>query len=179
MKYLLNLYSFSVFPILFITKILHWEFSSSIIDNSLYLSSFPVLKKELEHLKNKGITLNINLAYELYRSKSRNAYLKDSGIREVIFEVFDWQPVKKEYLEAIKKLISEELKKGGKVNINCALGHSRSYSTILYYLIKEKWFSYEKAEEYVKARRKGVNLNKKQLKSFLSVIWESNKKDVS
>lgn len=110
MKLLFLVYSMLTFPFLILMKKLNWEFSTEILRDELYLSSFPVFKSELNELKDKWVTLCINMSYELYRWSYRDNFFKESWIKEVIFEVFDWIPVKTEYLEQIKNLIKEEIK---------------------------------------------------------------------
>lgn len=163
------IYTIVSFPFLFIIKLFS-EFSSTIIEDKLFLSSFPILKSELNELKRKWITLSINLSSELYEFDYKKKFYEENWIKTKIFKVKDWYEVSEDILKEVYELIDHEIENWWKVNVNCALWHSRSYSCILYYLSKKNNLSFEESENYVKWRRKWVWLNKRQTKSMKNIL---------
>lgn len=64
-----------------------------------------------------------------------------------------------QYFETTFNYIENELSKGNNVLVHCAAGVSRSATIVVAYLIKKYKWSYNKALDFVKAKRPCINPN--------------------
>ena len=146
-----------------------------IIDNA-YIGDFRAADN-LPLLKENNITAIINCAYNLpSKFKKDITYLNLKLADEKDIEIID-------ALEEAYKFIKEDPNR--KILIHCVHGASRSGSTVIFYLMKEKKWDFDTCLNYMKEKRDIVKPNegfKRQLvdyynKNIGNLINEDKQKD--
>ena len=130
------------------------------IKGNLYLGDKNAAKDE-KYLKEHGITAVVNCASS-FESKYKDLKFIKLGLKDKSSQKLF--PKLDEGYEFIK----EHIKKG-KVFVHCQAGRSRSGSMVIYYLMREEGWDYEKTLKYVKSKRPCVKPNsgfEKQLKEY-------------
>lgn len=130
-----------------------------IIDN-IYLGDFRAADS-LQTLNNNNITHIINCAYNLPNKfpetiKYYNLNLEDIPSQNIIQKA-----------ENAYKYIKDN--SNNNILIHCVFGASRSGATVMYYLMKEKKWTFDKSYEYIKSKRSALKLNQgfeQQLREF-------------
>ena len=113
-----------------------------IIDN-IYLGNVHAADDE-DYLKSYNITTVINCAVELYSS------YKDLKFLELRMYDYNDEPLFPKFEIAYEFI---KLNNKGNILIHCFEGKSRSASLVVFYLMKEKGWDYDKCFKYMKEKR--------------------------
>ena len=131
-----------------------------IIDN-IYLGDKEAAKDE-ELLKKYNITAVVNCA------NSFNSKYQD--LRFIVLSMHDESSQNLfPKIEIGYKFIKANSKGKNNIFVHCQAGRSRSASMVIFYIMKEKGWDYEKCYKYVKERRSVIGPNsgfKRQLKEY-------------
>lgn len=115
-------------------------------------------EKGLDRLKNKGISLLINLRDEFdYRE-----LIDTNKIKYIYLPTEDDHPISLENMKTGIDEIKSEIENGGKVYIHCLEGLGRSVALLAAYFMKEKNLSYQESIEKIKAKRPFINPSNSQ-----------------
>jgi protein tyrosine/serine phosphatase len=152
--------SFNIIEISFASDHSDRDDMNYIIDN-IYLGNKVAADNE-ELLKEHGITHVINCANSI-NSRYKSLRFLTLSMHDVpeqkIFPKFDIG----------YKFIKANSKGENKIYIHCYEGTSRSASLVIYYIMREKEWDYDKSYEYVKSKRPWIRPNKgfrKQLREY-------------
>lgn len=107
------------------------------------------------------IVITANKESKIYTDKNRK-YVK-YNLRDISTQSLQ------SALKSSYKIIHDAIKNGERVLVHCAMGISRSASIVIYYVMKSKNTSYDKALLFVRNKRKIVNPNsgfERQLRSL-------------
>ena len=130
-----------------------------ILDN-LYLGDVLAAENET-YLKTFNISVVINCAYE---------YISDyEDLKAYQLNLTDHYPQQLFPLFEIVYRVIKRYNKNNKMLIHCMSGASRSASLVIFYIMKEKKWDYDKCFEYVQKIRPVVNPNSdfvRQLKEY-------------
>ncbi|XP_059150394.1 uncharacterized protein LOC131937195 isoform X3 [Physella acuta] len=146
---------------------------SKILDY-LYLGS-EWNASNLEELKSKGISYILNVTKEI-----DNFFVG-------MFQYYNVRVCDVEEEELLKhwdktyKFITKARTHNAKVLVHCKMGVSRSASTVMAYLMKEKRWSVEQAFDFVKKQRGCVQPNNgfmEQLRMYEGILTASNQRDI-
>ncbi|BFZ05366.1 hypothetical protein BsWGS_08404 [Bradybaena similaris] len=146
---------------------------SEILD-FLYLGS-EWNASNLEELQEKGIDYILNVTKEIDnffegRFHYYNVRVSDEDTSDLL-----------KHWDKTYKFISKARNQGSKVLVHCKMGVSRSASTVMAFLMKERRWSVEEATRFVKERRSCVNPNAgfmDQLHMYEGILTASNKRDI-
>ena len=120
-----------------------------ILDN-IYLGDASAAENET-YLKNFDISVVINCAYE-YKSEYEDLKAYDFNLTDhfpqQLFPAFD-----------IAYKIIKQYNQNNKIFVHCMSGKSRSASLVIFYIMKEKKWDYDKSFEYVKNIRSIIEPN--------------------
>src|ERR1051325_4270811 len=122
-----------------------------IVPSFLYLSS-KQSSKNLESLQHYKITHIVNIAGKQH-FPSHFIYLRSH------FPDSSDAPFLK-HLPAILEFIESTEKTGGKVLVQCHAGVSRSPAVVVAWLMKRNGMQLDKAIEFIKERRPGINIDR-------------------
>ena len=137
-----------------------YEDSMHYILDNIYLGDISAAENET-YLKNFNISIVINCAYE-HRSEYKD-------LKAYEFNLTDHFPQKLFPAFEIAYKIIKQYNQNNKIFIHCILGKSRSASLVIFYIMKEKKWDYDKSFEYVKNIRNNVDPNSyfvEQLKDY-------------
>ncbi|KAH9525761.1 hypothetical protein Btru_002296 [Bulinus truncatus] len=146
---------------------------SKILDY-LYLGS-EWNASNLEELQKKGIGYILNVTREI-----DNFFVGK-------FQYYNVRVLDVEQEELLKhwdktyKFITKARNHSSKVLVHCKMGVSRSASTVMAYLMKEKRWTVTKAYDFVKEKRSCVNPNTgfmEQLSTYEGILTASNQRDI-
>ncbi|XP_052798733.1 protein phosphatase Slingshot homolog 1-like isoform X3 [Mya arenaria] len=146
---------------------------SKILDH-LYLGS-EWNASNLEDLQNNGVQHILNISREI--DNFFPGILHYMNVREWDNEQADLM----KYWEHTHRFINKARKRGSKALVHCKMGISRSGSTVIAYLMKEKRMSLEEAFNFTKSKRSIVNPNNAfmaQLETYQGILnanWNKEK----
>jgi|AntRauTorckE6833_2_1112554.scaffolds.fasta_scaffold13529_2 protein-tyrosine phosphatase len=128
-----------------------------IIDNIYLGSAFNAASKDV--LKNLGINVIINMTKEIsqyhkedFKYLQYDLYDDNKGsIKKYLEQVYE------EILNNQEKDVKEEDKFKNNIFIHCYMGASRSASVVVYYLMRNKNYTFDQSVEFLKSKRDSVN----------------------
>ena len=140
-----------------------------IIDN-IYLGN-KVAAKDEDLLKSYNVTAVVNCAGDF-----------KSNYKDLRFIAFNWDDSSSQNLlpeiEVGYKFIKKNSKGKNNIFVHCQAGRSRSASMVLFYIMKEKGWDFDKTYKYVKEKRPCVSPNRgfrKQLQDYYENNIKPNK----
>ncbi|CAG5130070.1 unnamed protein product, partial [Candidula unifasciata] len=129
----------------------------------------------LEELQEKGIDYILNITKEIDnffegRFHYYNVRVYDEDSSDLL-----------KHWDKTYKFISKARSQNSKVLVHCKMGVSRSASTVMAFLMKERRWTVEEAFKFVKERRSCVHPNAgfmEQLQMYQGILTASNKRDI-
>ena len=113
--------------------------------------------EDIMYIKDKGITLVINMAARSLRSKKFEVIPDQEGLSREGIELKtapEWSEMNiTECFDQIGDWIAEETNRGGQVLIGCWQGHNRSATVVIAYLMKHQKMGLKEAMIMVKEKR--------------------------
>jgi protein-tyrosine phosphatase len=123
------------------------------IIDGIYLSNLLSAHK-LDLIKENNIKLVIRLSED---DNNKSPYDNTVQFVNVILE--DWSIDRKKMIEISERIYKTINSYDGNILIHCNEGQSRSVSVIIYYLIKQYNYTYDKAFNYIKNIKSDIHIN--------------------
>ena len=122
------------------------------VTNNLYIGNI-YQAGDVEWLKGHGITHIVNATEEI-----RNNFPYDFSYKKLFLQDIPSQSLFPSMDESYQ-FIRDAISNGGKVFVHCYAGVSRSSSTVIYYLMKSRGWSYQESFNYLKQRHSRADPN--------------------
>lgn len=142
----------------------HYEISK--INNFIYLGSFEHPAVNSEEFQALGIDVSINCAAEIDYAVKLNCVTEKFPIIDGDSNTF------LEHMDKAIETLVKYLSKGKKIYLHCHQGISRSPAILIYYLMVNKQFSYDKSLSLLRKKRSIIDIDP-EFENALKVIDEN------